>query len=272
MTHHTRRFAHTVTLGLACLSTWACSQSSPSTPTPTPTDLTVRIQGLTRDSAMRPIAGVTVQATAGATVGPAVMSQENGTFAIEMTGVTSNVVLRATKEGYAPATTTIQNVSYRNVMTVFFTLRAPGVITPGEYRVTMAGDCPDFPADLRTRSYSATMTASNDGLVLVRLMSPFLSWGDFGLSVIGSFVYLDIDSGVNETLPDHTYWRFTAYAETVVDEPVDGRTVVPFSGAVEYCVLRSAAPAATFCSATPEETLVHRQCRSDEHTLIFERR
>lgn len=151
-------------------------------------------------------------------------------------------------------------------------------IAPGDYVLTVATDaaCLDIPAELRTRTYAATLKASTTRpnmqfLVDVSggsLATPF----GFALDVAGSDVGFTIDGpAFRERFPSFTYLEISGRAPTGVAATATGRSIsIPFSGSVEYCILKSEMRADANCSNTaPDQKIAASQCLANSHRLIL---
>ena len=272
----------------------ACNGRDASLPT-TPTSATqtsapvqkvfTRISGGVADTAFRPLTGVRIEFLDGPQAGTSTETDADSAFSFSGT-FTGVVTVRATKEGYVSATQALnlQLVCCSSDSAfIFFTLESavPSVkIEPGDYSLTLIADnaCGDLPADLRTRTYSATITRGStlpsNTHYDVEVSGPLLSSFGFGIGVSGNYLGFVIDGpAFFEHIPPLTYLEIAGQGGTSVDTSILSTISIPFAGSFEYCVLNSEMNRTSNCYTTPpDQKIAYSQCLSNRDLMILTRR
>jgi hypothetical protein len=173
----------------------------------------------------------------------------------ELPGVFSEpFTVRATKEGYAPFTTT-RSMQYGPLsIYIVLALSTPSVNIAGDYTLTLTADtaCSGLPDAARSRTYTVSMTSMLNTPEHYRAVlggATFISSeaGQFLVDVAGTYAHFrfgdawgegDGSKGDNsyivEELAPSTYLGISGSAGLTVN----GRTTISgsFSGGVQYCV------------------------------------
>jgi hypothetical protein len=269
--------------------------AAPTVPTPVPvaTAAPNHVFGFVEDSALRPLAGVSVVIADGPQSGASATSTDNGEFEISGTSQGS-VTLRATKDGFAAITLTAswRPVSDRTLVKVDLEPIGPSLeIEPGNYTISIAADrltssdgaapCAGFPDALLSRSYPATIvsqpTYSRFFIATLQLNNPapFPTSLGFGLGVAGSAIGFTIDGPeIFEALPAFTYLEIAGSAPTDVPATASGSSIsIPFSGSFEYCALKSPMGRTNNCFTTPgDQKIAYAQCLSNHDLMVLTKR
>jgi hypothetical protein len=258
---------------------------SPSTPPPT----TVTISGWVWDAALRYLPGATVQIADGPLAALATVTDDAGRFVLTGPFGGSSVNLRATKDGFAAATTK-QYIPTVGGCCFTFTLYSlvPNVNIAGDYTLTFIADsaCADFPNEARTRTYTATITpasppyAVNSPYFQVTLGGasfppPMWAGGNsFGIRVVGDDLAFQLDgelSFITEQLAPLTYLTLTGSAGASLGDGPPATISMPFDGRFDYCVLKSELERSIDCTWIPDRTF-RASCASKNHRVILRRR
>jgi hypothetical protein len=150
----------------------------------------------------------------------------------------------------------------------------------GNYTLLVEADpvaCTDFPANLRSRTYQATISGgqpSRDRPVTFFVAS--LGGGDFDdyyhvvvLEVAGDQVTFDLsDNYVLEEIAPETYFAIGGVGGTQV-MPGAASISASFNGSLDYCVTRSDKGGAYPCMG---DMVTHARCDSRNHRLTLTRR
>lgn len=263
--------------------------AAPSTPVPgTSTEpATVTVSGSVQDNVFRFLRDVRVEVADGPAAGTFTLTDEAGRFELSGPFGGSAVTFRATKEGYTAATSK-SLIQAAGGCCLNFTLKslvAPTDIS-GDYVLTFNADptCPDFPGDLKSRTYTATVrpysTNPDNALFLVKLSgASFLRTrlGDtnsFAIAVSGDYLAFGLDSEFNpvtEQLDTLTYLTLTGSASASVGSSVISTISMPFEGSVDYCVQESQIEYAAPCMFVQNPTLPRASCASKHHLVILAR-
>jgi len=227
-------------------STPAGSTFAPTATSPAPAG-SQKLNGYVGDTGFRRIAGADVEVLDGPQAGMRLTSDANGEFTF--TGVFSGgVTMRATKEGYVPATETVR--IYPSGPYVFFSLVslvAPVQIA-GDYTLTITADssCTSLPEDVRTRSYSASLIEVRNGNAPANtFFSGHVTGGQFyrnassfWIGVSGDYLGISTDLDGPSLVEEVETSRYVAYAIDAAATGVTSGAVsisVPFTGTIEYC-------------------------------------
>lgn len=282
----------------------ACASESTALLTPTaPTALTaapaaVAVPGLTvsgkvYDTGHRPLAGARVQVLNGVDAGLSTTADARGQY--WLTGsFDGGTLFLATLEGYREAVAPLPEPCPRcnPPHWVYFYLGSPAAPADiaGRYTLTVIADasCSMLPAEMRTRTYSATIVAeprqpTPDDTRFVatvegRSVLPGLGWRDVAIAVAGDYLDLSLGDlhgqpGVVERVYDNAFFAFGGWGSTNVGAGPVSTITSTFEGAIEYCVLppgMSPIADARYACARPHAD-THAVCQSRGHQLILRR-
>jgi hypothetical protein len=220
--------------------------SSPLAPTPTaPGTSQIQLNGYVGDTGLRRIGGATVEVLDGPQAGMVLTSDADGHIAA--TGGFNGVTMRATKNGYAPDTEAVHLTA--NGAWVYFNLVSltPPVQMASTYTLTISADSScAIPEEVRTRSYSATLTPTPNGSAPANtLLSGFVTGAQFApygntfwIGVSGDYLGISTDGEGPSLIEDLGANRYLAYAidATAAGVQSGAPTIsVPFTGTIEYC-------------------------------------
>ena len=228
------------------------------------------------------MAGVRVEVLNGPEMGMELTSDVNGAFSYTGT-FPGTVSIRASKDGYAPATQPARLAA--SMAWVFFQLAplAPPVQVAGDYTLTITADsaCAGLPDDVRTRTYAATVRPGTnasappntyfDGAVSGAQFAPFANI--FWVGVAGDYVAVSTEGEgptIVEQVGPNRYVAYLGSAGASVGNPAVSTLTAPFNGVIEYCELKSAI--GTFYDCSPALAAVREQCTSKNNQLILTRR
>ena len=236
------------------------------------------VRGSVNDTAYRPVGQSTLEVVDGPQAGAVTTTDNAGNYAFTTT-FTESFTLRASKDGYLPATAWVEGklgISSSGASLRLASPTAP-VDLAGNWVVTLTADtvCTNLPAIARTRTYPVTITRGTfqsttfQGAVTgsVFFVGSSIRYDRFVAGVFGDFVRFsfyspDLDNGLVEEVGPDSYVTITGEADAVVA----GSTVdVPFSGYVGHC---SGARSGVFgfqCSVLPND------CSSKNHRLTLTR-
>ena len=267
---------------LGCGDSKSPVQATPVLPAPAPGP--VSVVGQVNDTALRPLADVRVEVVDGPSAG--VFATTNTVGHYELPGVSEPFTVRATKEGYAPFTTT-RSTGYSPLsIYIVLALSTPSVNIAGDYTLTLTADtaCSGLPDAARSRTYTVSMTSMPNTPENYRAVlggATFLSSeaGQFDVDVAGTYAHFRFgdpwDDGdgakragsyiVEEVAPS-TYLGIAGSAGLTAN----GGTTISgsFSGTVQYCVNPN--PAAIGNYQCPVGQIV--VCNSTNHQMLFVRR
>lgn len=261
MTNRTR--AGVVLLVLAQGLAGCGGSGSISTPTPLPNAAGV-VKGNVYDTANRTLAGARVEVVDGPLAGTSATSDAMGAFSL--TGTFDDTTLfRATKEGHVAATQHWRRTSPSAQPWLGFSLDvlAPPVNIAGDFTLTFIADgacAAALPAELRTRTYAATMThgASNNGYkidVSGALFDSVYNW--FSVGVAGDYLGFWLrDEHLVEVLAANTYLELSGVAAASVGTSGVATISASFDGVFDY----------------RGQEVTHARCESKNHQLILTRR
>jgi hypothetical protein len=158
----------------------------------------------------------------------------------------------------------------------------PILVPPDEYTVTLTADsaCVALPAQLRTRTYRATVAPVSAGTLtpLKATLSGASFWGgddSFWIHTTGNRVVFEFDTvdvfypAIVEELGPNRYFAVQGTATVSLDEPLS-TILASFSGYMEYCELKS--PLGIFYDCRPEKAVASAFCGSKAHQLTVSRR
>ena len=262
----------------------APSSTLPPTPPPAPPTTGAFIRGSVYDTALRTLAGAIIEVLDGPQAGTVVTSDATGAFSLAGE-FDADTRFRATKEGHVVATRRFDSVA--STKWIFFELEVLGssVNVAGDYTLTFIADsaCADFPDQLRTRTYEATITPGSGTTIPAQLYlngvvagASFLErYNGFGVYVAGDYVAIpqlgDLhgDPGLVERIDTNTYLAFEGSASALV-EPAAATISMSLDGFIDYCVMTSAMGQRYSCN--PSQAVAHARCTSANHRLILTRR
>lgn len=274
-----------------------CSESSstlgPTTPSPVapaglpPTETqrpAVRLMGYVQDTAFRPLAGARIEIVGGPESGAGTTTDAGGHFSFTSGTFDDTTQVRAALDGYLAATQTVLSGYSPNYYAYFsLALPVPPVSIAGEYTLSLQADsaCTDLPIEMRTRSYTATVTPNNSDASVppntwfdaVLGGAPFiLDKGGFLIGVAGDYFAFHLDDGfpwLVEEFASNTYVAIGGVAAATVG-PAFSTITAPFDGSIEYCELRS--PMGTYYNCDLPVARARARCTSKNHRLTLTRR
>ena len=225
------------------------------------------LSGLVTEGGYLPVADVRVETIGGPMSGRAVMTDASGSYAFN--GVSGVVQVRATKDGYQPATQTVtQDTQHVNVG---LTPILPYASLGGVYSLTFtASPSCNLPDDAVKRTYTATIAQTDAALTISLSGVRFFAargydWNQMSGHVLGNVVSLTLnapsDCGyyggcVVEQLADSRYLTLTGTAQAVVMTP--GEISAVFAGAVSVSSDGNGSQPIAACAA-PDHQLVFKQ-------------
>jgi Carboxypeptidase regulatory-like domain len=213
------------------------------------------LSGYVVDTAYRPIAGSRVEIVAGPRTGTVEITDEDGKFTME--GIFTNpVTVRASKDGYQPETrivppprVPVTRLVEGGMWQVQLYLAPAGPLPDlaGTYTMTITADntCTNFPAEARTRHYTATVvpgdrpgsfrgTLSDARFAQVVPCPPVpglsCMHNNIGMGNAGDYTWVGFS--IIEQLGEHTYLVVSAGAGGSIG-PAGG--AAPLEGFLQYC-------------------------------------
>jgi hypothetical protein len=247
-----------------------------------PQPASIQLTGFVFDTANRALPGARVDVLTGPQAGTSTFADAHGAFALTG-GFDDTTRFRASKEDYISATQTFTSVATRK--TIFFALAGVGASAQlaGDYTVTFIADsaCPDFPNQLRTRTYAATIAPVDfarpaDTYFVAALSGASLDtyYNRLIIFVAGNYVLFDLsDNYLLEEVGDEAYLTIGGTGSTSVATSGVSTISVPFDGLFDYCAMKSEREAGSgYNGCVPGETVAHAQCVSKNHRLILTRR
>jgi hypothetical protein len=224
------------------------------------------LSGSVTEGGNLPVADVRVETIGGPMSGHAVMTDASGSYAFN--GVSGVGQIRATKNGYQPATQTVtQDTEHVNVV---LTPTVPYASLGGVYSLTftVSPSC-NLPDDAMKRTYMATIAQTDASLIIVLSGAQFLSsgqltWNRFRGRVLGNAVSFTLYA---------TYYGLT-YGGGVVEEQLANNRYLEFSGTAE-AIVTDAGMSAVFAGAVSVNTgdgngsKPIAVCTASDHRLIF---
>ena len=234
----------------------AATVTSPTAPT-SPTPSSTGVRGSVSDTAFRHLGGARVEVVDGPQAGMSTTADANGSFSLSGT-FDDATRFRATKDGHLAATQvsrTFPNISGRFLI---FSLEvpAPPVNMAGDYTLTFIADsaCVGLPDDVRTRTYTATITPWSSTSFNVALSgASFLpSHDSFTIGVAGDYL---------------TFW----FADPAIVEQIAANTQIELYGSAGASVGTSGVSTIAV-SWDGEFEYSQTECESKNHQLILTRR
>jgi len=213
-----------------------------------------------------PVADARVETIGGPMSGRAVMTDTSGSYAFN--GVSGVAQVRATKDGYQPATQTVtQDTQHVNVG---LTPSVPYASIGGTYSLTFtASPSCTLPDDAVKRTYTATIDQRGAPLAIFLSDARFFTSGqvtsnEFFGRVLGNVVSLTLLTYycpayvgcVIEKLADNRYLYLAGTAQAIVTTPAE--ISAGFAGAVSLSEAVGSKPIAA--------------CAAPDHRLVFTRR
>jgi hypothetical protein len=292
MTNSTRTEIVLLVLGLGLIG---CEGSPPPlapSPVQPPTGQVTRDQltGHVYDTVRRPLADARVEVLDGPEAGLSTTSDSVGRFSLPGT-FDDATRFRASKDGYVAAIGTRNFCALCTINRLWINLVldpvAPPVDIAGEYTLTIvaSGACGSLPADLRTRTYKASVVSAPDRpntTFNVNVSGAQLLEGDrhFTIRVAGDFIagtlgwrhdngrgYHD-EPGLVEQVAPNTYLAFGGWFGALV---TDMSTIAaPLDAFIDYCVTPSEMHSVYSCG--PGQFVAHAECTSTSHQLLLRRR
>ena len=235
---------------------------------------TGEIVGYVNDTAFQPLRNARVEVLDGPQSGTATITDEGGRFSLkgEFTAATR---FRAAKDGYQAAIQTPQGPTSIPPSSQSLTFFMSVVGASGNHAtltVDVDAACADLPNDLRTRTYPATVTAAsfprlpaNTAFYAMLSGRSLDSYFHFVfIHVDGDQISFDLsDNGIEDEVAPETYLFVGGYGTTIAQA---GATTIsaPFSGLVDYCVLKSDPGTAYPCS---DQAITRVRCSSTSHRI-----
>lgn len=263
----------------ALISTLVACRGRESRPSPSPLPMPVTLVGEVDDTLERPLAGavVVVEGTPDSTA----ETDSSGHFTVTATVPPGTpVVLRATRDGYAPARRTLTPAGQG-----FTTPRQPFVLEPaepldltGEYTLVLTADdtCGSLPQVARQRTYDASITRNASATSFTIRLSTATSffdnlgsvWARIALNFVRIPLYRPVDlldeAPLVELFGDSyvSIWGSGSTDTTQADRVI----AAAFDGSIGYCPPRLSRIGEPMCAA-PES-----RCTSKAHRLVLSRR
>ena len=239
--------------------------------------------GYVADTLLHPLAGATVEVLDGPQAGVVVTSSATGAF--QLNGTFDDATrFRASKAGLVAATGTLAPkcpTCNGRSLTFYLTVEAAPVSIAGDYTLTLTADpaCLSLPADVRTRTYAATISPATSGNTPANSVfwatvsgGSFLqddNW--FQVGVAGADIGIELRGegpSVVEDMGTHRYVAFEGRADVRVATSVVSTITAPFDGSIDYCELKSDIGSYYNCV----EATANVPCTSKSHLLTLTRR
>jgi hypothetical protein len=241
-----------VAFGLA-----ACGSSN----TPAAPSGTYTLSGRVDEAGGYPVKDARVEIIGGPMSGQVAITDQVGYYTFK--GVAGALQVRATKDGYVPATIDVSS----DTTHVNLVLTSSPSVIGDVYRLTFtpSPSC-QLPDDARRRTYTATINLFNNRAIVTLTGAQFWSGGycdamnSFDALVHGSTVSLSNyggDCGVLEELANTRYLFFTGTADVTLTDSI---STAAFVGTVAVVT-------------SPEDTTrpIPTACTASDHQLVFER-
>jgi hypothetical protein len=244
------------------------------------------VRGVLIDTAFRPLAGGRVEVIDGPETGKSATADGSGWFSLSGR-FDDTTRFRATKEGHVAATETLlpNCASCPGAPTRWISFYLGGLTPPvsiaGDYTLTFIADraCAGLPDELRTRSFTVTITPRSDPRIPADTLfnatvsgASFLeNRNGFPIGVAGDLIAFQLeDHGpyLVEQVAPNTYLAFDGRAEATVGTSGLSTISTSFDGLIEYCALTSPMGSLYSCGQAPGVG----QCFSRNHRLILTRR
>jgi hypothetical protein len=250
--------------------------------TSTPATVLQTLYGYVNDTGFRPVAGASIEVLNGQQAGAVMISDAQGRFSYPgmFVGAPS---MRATKEGYAPATISPIVGTLGTYALFVLTPITPPVRVAGNYTLTIAADssCTGIPDDVRTRSYAVTvaLTANtgapaNTNFTGSAIGGTFAPFADiFWIGVAGDYVGVSTKGdgpSLIEQVGPNRYIAYYGSAGAVVTTPEVASISSSFDGTIEYC--EQTAFIGQYYDCSPALAAVREECTSANSRLTLTRR
>ena len=237
---------------------------------PSPTASAVAMKGTVSDGNFRAIPGARIEVLDGVQAGATTITDSRGEFSFSGT-IEDHTRFRATSDGYSPSVETLQPpcATCNPSRWVHFMLKAvtPSIDMAGDYTVTFASACANLPADVRTRTYEATIgSAPYNGYVNVPLRGgTFIEgWDSLPMGVESDYVAFWIEILV-EQIASNTYLTFNALAAAHVGTEVKKTYTFPLDGSIDYCITPNTG---SYEDCYHASAATHVSCASGQLTLL----
>jgi len=234
----------------------------------------MEIEGYVNDTAFQPLPNVRVEVLDGPQSGTATITGAGGRFSLkgEFTAATR---FRAAKDGYQAAIQTLQpptTIPPSSQSLTFFMSVAGASGNRATLTLDAAAACTDLPNDLRARTFQARVTAAsfpslpaNTAFYAILSGASLDSYFHFVfIRVDGDRVSFDLsDNGIEDEVAPETYYFVGGYGSAIAEA---GATTIsgPFSGVLDYCVLKSDPGRAYPCS---DQAITRVRCSSANHRM-----
>ena len=227
------------------------------------------LSGLVTEGGNLPVAGVRVETIGGPMSGRAVMTDASGSYAFN--GVSGVVQIRATKDGYQPATQTVtQDTQHVNVG-LFPIVPYASVGDVYSLTFTASPSC-NLPDDVVKRTYTATIAQTDAALTIVLSGARFPT--TVGSRTLNQFSGRVLGTAVSFTFNDPMYYGFY-YGASLVEQLADNR-YLSLGGTAE-ATATDAGMSAVFAGVVRVTNQVSggsppiAVCTASDHRLIFTR-
>jgi hypothetical protein len=152
----------------------------------------------------------------------------------------------------------------------------------GAYTLTISADdsCTALPDDVRTRSYTATVTAGSGRVPANTYFNGIATGGQFApysnvfwIGVAGDYVAISTAGegpSLVEQVGPNRYVAYYGTAGVTVGPSGVSTATGPFRGTIEYCELK--APIGQYYDCSPELAAVREECPSEHSQLTLSRR
>lgn len=212
-----------------------------------------QMSGAVTDTVNRPLNGARVEVIDGSRAGTVATTDEAGRFSMPGT-FTGNITVTVSKDGYMRETRPLFRGQFPmggagQRIEFYFRLESllPSPNLAGVYTLTLTADnaCHNLPAEARTRTYAATVTASATSsdftgtlsggrfLPTLPMACATIGWCSYDrirISTVGD--YAGVSVGIVEQLGEANYLAITTWAEGVFGP---SGMAAPSSGVFLYC-------------------------------------
>ena len=249
--------------------------TAPSTLTPPTINAGLAVAGFINDTAFRPLADARVEVIEGPQPGVSIVSNASGQFSL------AGTLFMATKAGYLPATEPIRFSAPGGRPWVIFNLQpeSPAPISiGGDYTLELIADpaCIDLTAEIRTRSYAATLRARSPANTQfgVDVTGPPVPFAGITIGVAGDYLAFGIYGNHNpffiEELAPNIYLTFAGEAPGITVGSSRVSTIATsFEGSIETCRFASKPNELYDCGGSLGVTA---RCQAKNHRLVLTRK
>ena len=232
--------------------------TAPTTVVPSPVaTLPASLSGIIYDTAHRPIGGATIEVLDGAHTGLTTTSNATGQYWLSG-AFEQGTRFRASREGYVDGESRLgpscAPCNPHLWVYIYLALPSAPVNIAGEYTMTVeaAEGCAALPADMRSRSYTASIVAqavqptAASSYFRVDIGGPRLMpeavWSGLWIAVAGDDIELEMGDlhgqpGLIEQLGNDTYFSAGAWGRATVASPGTAFSST-FEGEIVYCVMK----------------------------------